>query len=277
MPEPKQSRPLPHLTDALVIAISRLFSADRDPSHSAITLQIERADLVAQDPIRSSTPIGKERRVRHLLTWCVDAEPAKGASLAAFLIESVRGNGGFREMSANYVGVEQVANLREVLRAEGFDLASDGQMAPLNLDTLSGTALTDALLAYARRAQRGATDAALVAGTSKDLIEAAAAFVLAERTGAAAPTNFPTLLGQAFIALGLATTHDPAKAGERPERKLERALFEAACAVNALRNKDGTGHGRPFLPTLSDGDARTAAQTIGVVAAMLIEKHRTVP
>ena len=57
-----------------------------------------------------------------------------------------------------------------------------------------------------RREKRGAENAALVTGTGKDLLEATAAHILVERWGAySSSANFPTLLGQAFVALGFAT------------------------------------------------------------------------
>jgi len=80
--------------------------------------------------------------------------------------------------------------------AEGYELASDGELRSRLLDNLMGLQLTEALKAYIRRAKRGADDAALVTGTGKDLLEAVAAHVLQQRTGAY-PTisNFPTFLG----------------------------------------------------------------------------------
>jgi hypothetical protein len=92
-------------------------------------------------------------------------------------------------------------------------------------------------------------DAALVTGTGKDLVGAVAAHVLAERFGSYPQTaNFPTLLGQAFSATGLCAVKQP---NPTPQQQLELALYELACAVNRLRNKQGTGHGRPFLPEVT--------------------------
>jgi hypothetical protein len=144
-------------------------------------------------------------------------------------------------------------------------------MFPQVLDSLSGASLTEALKLYVRRAQRGAEDAALLAGTGKDLLEATAAHVFLEISGTPNPhTNFPTLLGQAFIAVGFKTSQDPPQQGESPQLRMQRALFDAACAVNTLRNKQGTGHGRPWLPTVTESEARAAIYTMGIVADMLL-------
>jgi hypothetical protein len=54
-------------------------------------------------------------------------------------------------------------------------------------------------------------------------------------------------------------------------------LYEAGCAVNALRNKTGTGHGRPFVPSVSDDEARAAVQLIGIVSRLLLRALKKTP
>lgn len=83
-------------------------------------------------------------------------------------------------------------------------------------------------------------------------------------------SNFPTLLGQAFAALNLKTSQHQMAQGEPALCRLERALFDVGCAVNALRNKQGTGHGRPWLPEVNDAQAKIAIQSIGTVAELLL-------
>jgi hypothetical protein len=84
------------------------------------------------------------------------------------------------------------------------------------------------------------------------------------------PQNFPALLGMAFVALELKTPADKLVNGEPPQHRLHRALYEAACAINTLRNKEGTGHGRPWPSSVTPGEARDAIQVIGTVAAILL-------
>jgi hypothetical protein len=122
---------------------------------------------------------------------------------------------------------------------------------------------------------RGLEDDALVIGTSKDLVEATAAHILVERYGSY-PTSqsFEPLLGQAFVAVGLAVPGDREVATEPARKKLERALFTAALGVNKLRNRAGTGHGRPFLPEVEPVEARVAVKTIGCVAELMLDALR---
>jgi hypothetical protein len=190
----------------------------------------------------------------------------------------VRGCGGFRPASQNYVGAEAIENAIAAFRTEGFVLTSDGELQPVVLESLSGAALTAALEAYVRRAKLGADDAALLTGTGKDLLEATAAHILVERYGSYSKSaNFEGLLGQAYVAMGLATPRHSVQAGEAPQCKIERAMFDLACSINALRNKAGTGHGRPWLPSVTDTEARAAIQFMGTIAEWMLHAHANRP
>lgn len=267
------------LSDAIIVAVSRLVddaqSETREPSHSGLEFQIQRTGLIRGDPKAQGHNVGKAKRVRSVLSWALENNVQGGRRFVASLISFIRGCGGFRETSTNFVGVEAMRDATDAFRAEGYELASDGSLRPLLLDNLSGTALTEALDAYVRRAKRGASDAALVTGTGKDLLEAVATHVLQERWSSVPPgSNFPMLLGQAFVALELATLPETKQPGEPVQRRLERALYEAGCAVNQLRNKEGTGHGRPWLPSISDFEARTAIELMGVISEYILAQHR---
>lgn len=143
----------------------------------------------------------------------------------------------------------------------------------MNIETLSGATLTEALRGYAKRAMEGADDSALVTGTAKDLLEATARHVLVERGRARHDIeqyNFPTLIGMAFIEVNMATQEHISQPGEAADKNLERALHGVALAVNKLRNREGAGHGRPWLPNVSRESAATAARASGVVAQRLL-------
>jgi hypothetical protein len=266
---------LPPLNDAILFALARLVddsqTEKREPSHADIEFCIIQAGLQQGDPKTSGPPVGKEKRVRGVLSWAVEHNFKGGQILVDKLIDFIRSRGGFREGSANFVGAESIRNLQASFDEEGFSLTPDGEVRPKVLESLSGSDLTEALEAYVRRAQKGSEDAALLTGTSKDLLEATAAHVVQEIwTTNPSTVNFPTLLGQAFVALDLKTPENKPIAGEPPQHRLHRGLYEAACAVNTLRNKQGTGHGRPWLPTVTHEEARSAVQVMGVVAEVLL-------
>ena len=259
------------LTDPILTSLARLVDdsqATRQPSHSEIEEQFRRVQLLHADPARDK-PVGKMKRVRGVLQWAIENDIENGERLVYLLVALVRGVGGFRTASPNFVGAEQIEDLQGAFRTEGFVLDSSGELLPVILDTLTGRDLTDALKAYVRRARRGVLDAALITGTGKDLVEAVAAHVLAERFGTYPETaNFPTLLGQAFSAIGLCAVKQLIPT---PQQQLDLALYELACAVNRLRNKQGTGHGRPFVSEVTPTQARIAVQSMGLVAARLLD------
>jgi len=274
---------LPPLSEAISFAVAQLFADDpvnrrdpdakpRDPSHHVLNECFQRFDMVQAD-----VKAGKEKRVRAVLSWTLDNDLDKGRRLVATLVSTVKGCGGFRSESPNYVGAEVEKNARSVFMSEGWMLTSDGDLAPAVVsDDLAGADVTEALAAYVRRAAKGTEDDALVIGTSKDLVEATAAHVLVEQWGSYDPKNsFETLLGQAFVAVGLAVPGDLEQANEPARKKLERGLFSAAIGVNRLRNKAGTGHGRPFVPEVGLLEARLAVKTMGCVAELLLDALRS--
>lgn len=245
----------------------------REPSHSQLEWLIAQADLGAGDPHANPTApkVGKAKRMRGVLHWSLLDDPSRGEALLGSLIDTLRGVGGFIEGADNYVGKDAIDAAGAAFRAEGWVLASDGQLQPVVLEGLAGAALTEALSKYVDRARRGVVDAALVVGTGKDLVEATAKHVLDEKGWTyGSNVNFPTLLGQAFTALGLTTSATSPQPGETAQQAMDRALYDLGCSVNRLRNKEGTGHGRPFLASLTDEEARAAVEAMGLIADRLL-------
>ena len=265
------------LTDAIVIAVTEMINdargETRKPSHYDLSYEIERVGLKEVDPKNEGKAVGKAKRVKTVLDWAMDNNYEAGEKLVKRIIESVRGVGGFRKENPNYIGAHVVENIRGVLKTVGVALGEDGIITPVIIDNLSMVEQQQALKVYIQRAKRGAEDAALLVGTSKDLLEAVAAHILQVKWGSSPSImGFPTLLGQAFTALGLATTSTPKTQGEQVQKRVERAFYETGCAVNQLRNKQGTGHGHPFLSTIRPEEGKAAIEAMGVIAEYMISK-----
>lgn len=267
------------LSDTIVHAIAQLVDdsnnsgAYREPSHADIEFQLKAAGLLAHDPKQQGQVVGKAKRVRAVLYGALEEDPVGGGKLVSGLLGKLRACGGFRPGSDNFVGVEAIENARAAFESEGFVLAPDGSLSAKVLDSMRGAELTDALRRYADRARKGSEDAALLSGTGKDLLEATAAHALTAINGSyPANLNFQSLLGMAFVALEMAVPELPAQPGEAPGRLMERGMFEMSLAVNRLRNKQGTGHGRPWLPTITEEEAKAAIETVGTVAAYMLAK-----
>jgi hypothetical protein len=274
---------IPALTDAIAQAVAGLFDADRRPAHSDLDRLFARAGLQDGDPKHHdpNLMIGKRKRVLAVLTHALDNNRGAGSKLVAQLLGAVRGVGGFRTTSEDYVGGEVVRNARAAFRDQGFELDEDGNLSPISLENLEGAELSDALRLYIRRARAGHQDAALVTGTGKDLLEATSRHVLVSARGEYDERmNFPMTLYHAFYARDLATPPgDVLNAWEQkldadPRRRLEQTLHLVGLAVNKLRNTEGTGHGRPFLPTVTEREAKLTIESMGLVAELLLEKKK---
>lgn len=267
------------LNDAIIVAVAQLVddaqTDRRDPSHADLEFHIKGVGLTEGDPKSYGQNVGKTKRVRSTLSWALEHNPQAGGMFVSKLLGLIRGHGGFRNSSPNYVGQHAIDSAINVFDSEGYDLSSDGELRPKLLDNLSGKDLTQAIEAYVRRAKKGSEDAALVAGTGKDLLEAVAAHILNQRYGSRSMlnSNFPTLLGQTFTALNLATPQTPAEEGEPPKRRIERAMYDLACGINRLRNKEGTGHGRPWLPNITAAEAKSATEFMGMISEYLLLRH----
>lgn len=156
----------------------------------------------------------------------MDNDPEAGYKLALTLLQDVKVAGGFRPESTNYAGRDAIQGAIEAFREQGLILTEDGSLVRQSIEGLRGRELTEALRKYADRARRGAEDAALLSGTSKDLLEATAAHVITLKFGTyPQQVNFPALLGQAFVALGLATPEDKIENLEAPHRTMERGCL----------------------------------------------------
>lgn len=265
------------LDETLIFAVSKMIDDSqtdtRKPSHSEIKDLFSKTGLTDGDPNKNGTlPVGKTKRVRAALDWAIEYNPSGGERFIASLFSLVKSSGGFRQESQNYIGDESFKNLKAPLKSLGVTLDEDGTLAPIALESFSGKEYVEHLKQYISRAKKGVEDAALLVGTSKDLMEAVAAHVVTEKWGLyPSHANFPTLLGQAFTALNMATgTKNQEKASY--SSKLETNMYNVACAVNNLRNKQGTGHGRPWLPDVQNYESKAAIEIIGVVSELMMSK-----
>ncbi len=265
------------LNEAILQAVARLVDdagATREPSHSDLEDLFRRVGVIAGDPHRDpAVRVGKQKRVRQVLRWAVENDLAAGTYAMTELLGMIRGFGGFRPDSPNYCGEDAIATCVSAFAGEPVELTADGILRPRSLAGLGGRGLSDALRSYVTRAQRGHEDSVLVAGTDKDLIEATAAHVLTELYGTYSTENFPTLLGQAFLALGLAAQRPQPDLGglEGARAAVAVSLYELGCAVNRMRNKAGSGHGRPFVPELTSSEIRAATEAAGLVAGRMLD------
>lgn len=268
------------LSDVIIGAVAKLIDDaqvdSREPTHSELETLISRAGLSSADPKAQGQTVGKAKRIRATLNWAIEHNRQAGSKLVALILSQVRAVGGFRDSSPNYVGKEQIVNAINAFDSENFSLSESGDIRPKILETLKGRELTSALEAYAQRAKRGSEDAALLSGTGKDLLEATAKHIIHTKFGHV-PTNanFPTLMGQAYAALNMATPETPRDPGEPAIKEYERAIFHIATSINKVRNREGTGHGRLCITSLTQEESHSIIESVGVVAEFLLMRLKS--
>ena len=110
--------------EAIIVAVAQLVddaqTDRRDPSHSDLEFHIKRSRPRHLDPHSQDQKVGKAKSIRSTLIWALENDPESGGELVASLIGLIRGHGGFRKSSANYVGKEAIENAIAVFDAEGM-------------------------------------------------------------------------------------------------------------------------------------------------------------
>lgn len=238
---------------------------------AAIVTRSELDDLFRGTPLASEDPgsYGKGPRLRAVLAWAVAHDVEAGKDFVDQLFSRIRGQG-----RLDAIGEDGLCALKAVFRKEGCELTNEGEFSPLFLDGLSERELPAALRQYVQRAKAGHMDAALVTGTGKDRLEAVAAHVCGETPDADRKRlSFPKRLRSAFSHLGMAFGAPAADPATAHVHDLERSMYTLACRINDLRNNEGTGHGRPWLPNVSPAESKAAIEFMGVIAEYMLTRH----
>ena len=271
---------IPALTWPVAQAASALVHQDSPLSHDQLGRLFAGAGFGSADP---GTSKGKAKRMRDVMSHAMAHDTKAGALLVYRLISSIRGHGGFREDDPSYIGESAYLNLRDAYRASNFELDRDGELRRRVLDGVSPLESDEVLRAYVRRIQQGAADAPLVTGTGKDLLEATARRVL-ETHGRDYPGHdFPGTLFHAFEAAGLPTPPSSAiqtlsrDLSSDPRERVQQVLYLLGCAVNKLRNEEGTGHGRAFAPAVTEREAEIAAKAMALISELLLTAETSQP
>lgn len=253
----------PPLTNEIASAVEKHFVGAI--SHADIDAEVGRTQLGRIDPTRTC---GKASRLRAVLIWAIDHDVEAGKDLVDRLFSRVRGGRGFHAIG----GADQDA-LRAAFGRAQCELTDEGEFRPLMLDNLSGRDLTVALKGYIQRAKAGHEDAALVASTGKDLLEAVAAHICGETQDTSRHPPFRKRLGNAFRRLGMAYEKHAGNPARSHVHNIERSMYNVAVEVNLLRNREGTGHGRPWPPNISVAEAKTATELMGVIAEYVLDRY----
>lgn len=230
-------------------ALARFFHGGAGPSHSAITRVLTENRYGDDYQYGDKHAPNKENRVLNGFAAARRA-PARGRSLVDGLLGLLRLN----DLIGASMGSPEEVALKRVLRRTGWDLSSEGELitiGAIDLDTGGREALEEQL----QRLGNVNSDPALLLGTAKELLESVAKYVLEEHGWPVdSRMDFGQLWHLARERLGILPQQvSPDIPGASEIRQIHQSTWDIAKQVNALRNLQGTGHGRT-LPTGVNAD-----------------------
>ena len=107
------------LSEEIAVAIAQVVNdatpvPTRKPSHADIESLVYRYKLVDGDPNLNGFSFGKAKRVNAILIWAIEYDLDAGEAFISALLSLIKGLGGFRQESPNYVGEEAIQNLKSL-------------------------------------------------------------------------------------------------------------------------------------------------------------------
>lgn len=259
------------VTEDVGADVAAFFRGGDGPRHSTISSALTGAgygDSYEFDPTGQGP--NKERRVLTAF-YRARTQPGNGRRLVESLLSALRTERLIGQ--AKGARSENELRLREALGRSGWYLDDDGLLrafSGVDVDTGGREALDENL----RRLRASTADPALLIGTAKDLLESVAKFVL-EETGITVPPLMPfdQLWHVARERLGMLPERvDKGLPGFEAIREIHQSSWSIAKNVNALRNLQGTGHGRTLPTGVTEDLALLVVREAGSVAEYMLRQ-----
>lgn len=242
----------PPISQEIGAALARFFFGGSGPSHSKLTRIFMAGGYGDDDPYvpplygKPGTP-NKEQRVLQVFATAV-RKPVGAKRLVEAMLTDLRVFGSFTSDHPNY-SAEAVKSAQRAFSRSGWLLGDDGLLTPMaGIDVSTGG--RHALDEQLARLRRSTEDPGALLGTSKDLLEAVAKFVLQEMglpLSGKETFNHLWYLSRERLNL-LPQNVDANVPGHESVRAVLQSAWAIADQVNELRKIQGAGHGRT-LPT----------------------------
>jgi hypothetical protein len=236
--------PDPPVSEEIGAALGMFFAGGSGPTHSALTGVFQSTGYADADPYDPSLQEpNKETRVQRVVS-AARQRPSRARELVEALLARLRAKGAFTVGAAAY-DPECVRAARRAFTRAGWQLTDEGLLSVAGAVDLT-TGGREALDEQLDRLRRATEDPALLLGTSKDLLEAVARFVLEEfGMSPRAQADFGELWHLARERLGILPTQIAVNApGGEQIRAIVQSSWRIAEQANELRGLQGTGHGR---------------------------------
>lgn len=245
------------VSDDVAAALGAFVGGGAGPTHSKLGRAFGRAGYGDVAPYNATSDDfrekpNKENRVRDTVSAAV-RDPHRAQELVDSILVEYRAAGFFTPSDDPVVERERltkVESLRKALARLDWELDNDGVLRPAGVGAVGSVTGRPALEQQLDRLRRATDDPALLLGTSKEMLESTAKYVLEVfAVPYTSRTSFDELWHHARDRLGLLPDHvDTSQPGGSHVRALLGASWTIARTANELRNLEGTGHGRT-LPT----------------------------
>jgi hypothetical protein len=250
-------------------ALARFFTNPYGtPSHRELSEIFKHSELDVFDPTPDSTEnIGKERRVRTVLSQTAEHPSPCSTRCVSGLLASLRACGCFDSKSENFAGPEVIRGARRAFENVGWEMDESGRLGPKVLDAIPSAQRRPVIELQIERIRNAPGDVALLIGTAKEMLESTCRYVLDE-LGQPVRSNadFNGLLYLARERLGIL----PQQASTPALREVLQNLSSLCEGINKLRGEQGTGHGSNTLPIVPPFAARAVVQSSAVMAQLLL-------
>jgi Abortive infection C-terminus len=257
-------------------AVSKFFHGGAGPSHTDLSRVLISNGY--SDDYRYEPDVGGPNKESRVVQGFASARRAPGRARAFVddMLGLLRLAGLIGDVST--ANDEDEKRLRFALGRTGWYLTDDGQLrafAGVDINTGGREALDEQV----DRLRRSTADAALLIGTAKDLLEAVAKYVLEEtEMPYSQKLDFGGLWYLARERLGIHPKQvDPDIPGFEAVRAIHQSTWSIAEQVNALRNLQGTGHGRTLPTGITEELAmlvvREACSVAEYILALLDKTH----
>jgi hypothetical protein len=243
------------VSDEVAAALGAFCRGGSGPTHTALSQVFKRCgygNAAPYDPTSSKIQINKEVRITETIAAAA-REPHRSQELVSALLALFQSQRFFQRSADNQQEVERrqlVDGAKRAFARINWELTDSGELRPAGVGSVVSIEGRPAIEVQLKRLKESVDDPALLIGTSKELLESTAKFVLEAFSVPYRPnSSFDELWHLARERLGLLPTQvDMAKAGANEVREILQSAWLIVKTTNLIRNDEGTGHGRT-LPT----------------------------
>lgn len=244
------------VNDEVAASLGAFCRGGYGPTHTALSAVFKRCgygDAVPYSAISREMQPNKEVRVTETLAAAA-RETSRSLELVTALLGLYKAQGFFRRADAPEEEAARrnfVDGAKQAFSRIDWELSDSGDLRPASIGSVVSIQGRPAIEAQLKRLRESTLDAALLIGTSKELLESAAKYVLeAFSVPYRSAADFDELWHHARDRLGLLPTQvDMSAPGANEVREILQSAWTIVRTTNQIRNIEGTGHGRT-LPTV---------------------------